>query len=196
VDAVVAALPPISKAALRQACRAGRAAVDARVRRLVVPLGRAATLPATLPRLTRLEWLEVTVRDPHACHSIHDALERAPPSLVGLRIDVARRALYLPKEEWLVAFGCLVAGLGSSSGLEEVELKASGRGAACRELVTVLGRLPRLSSLRLDVDPSDRRSPPPSAWERGPPALELPWQLVRVRFGVVVPWVAARLARC
>jgi hypothetical protein len=170
VDAVVAALPPISKTALRQVCSGGRAAVDARVRRLVVPRGSEATLPATLPRLARLEWLDVTVRNARACRSVHDALLRVPPSLVGLRLDAARRACYMTREEWLVALGCLVAGLGSSStSLEAVDLAVSGRNAACRELVTVLGRLPRLSSLRLDIDPSGRRSRPRGRGSRGRP---------------------------
>jgi hypothetical protein len=175
VDAVVAALPRRAKRQLRAACRAGRAAVDARVTAIAVPHGEsAAGLSAAVARMPRLRSLDCCIRSDADCIDIAGAVRAAPASLAALRYEECRgqAASDADADDGAGRLRALADVIASRPGLTELDLELIRRSPAlCGSFVAAVGRLPRLQALRLSaVLHRDANN----AWREALPALALP----------------------
>jgi hypothetical protein len=158
-----------AKLQLRAACRAGRAAVDARVTFLAVPHGASAVgLPAAVARMPRLRSLDCTIKSKE-CAQVAGALGAAPASLAALRYEEVFERMSASTAGPPQA---LTNAIAARPGLAELDLELGRRSPAqCAAFVAAVGRLPRLRTLRLwaallrdDVEP----------WGEAPPVLALP----------------------
>jgi hypothetical protein len=167
---VVAALPRRAKRQLRAACRAGRAAVDARTAALAVPfLVRTAGLPAAVARMPRLRSLDCTVNTDADCAKVAAALGAATASLAALKYN---ETFVKASADDAGPLRALAYAIASRPGLAELDLELSRRPPAlCDAFVAAVGWLPRLRTLRLKFGLKHDGANP---WRKAPPTLALP----------------------